>query len=820
MSQRWNLDLVLAGQDPDWAAKSLKIDGMHSNKKGKISTLRHITVLRFRVLPNFQQELLVQIFQYVASPACNSVPLHMDFLEAKSKMNLLAVLWLRNGEADNTQQRRLAEKRANEFSVRNLFSLRSVCRKFNDVINNHMRPGTDYGHIKIDVKIQGFDDTREVTVHKYGGTGTVCPSTHFKRIKKYNEEFQDIEPFEKIDQLFVVNTVLSEERLETVIRLDLTEASKITFEKISGFKFDEGVNLHQRIQQFFDDLNSPAIVYFHSNIFNTAATLLNQFNGEDAAFMEVEDTFERAQIKQDFWQFYTDVQRKKCLNFIISSLDSIILGQHHSTVPDRKHGTRARLNAYWAELNEAYTQLTIFKTADEQNTGRDHLRMAFKLLKGKSKKSKMEILYHLKSVKRLIGSSVKCYSYKDVPQEWTESPEKLCYKSGMYFQWKPNSNSPREVPENGAERIDYYFLSTFYLLYVACINLIIPYAWNDLQNIRGISLNQFTKHILELKATMPADRLESMSHLAQFFHYTMHQRQSLWFWGFTRPGLTVLYIIHKTLCIAHILVQLICLHAIFGHSYGWNFGMYLFDFLFIKKLDWQITGFFPRVVFCDFDIWDQQSQKNQDWHFFCLLPVNVILEKIVVLYWIWLVVLIICATCFMIQTVFKLLRHSHIKKLLGYLVDLRTARDKRRFEKFVRDFLLHDGSLALYLLEEVDEETVEQLAGFLYLSFLCLQILQKSVDSFPSIFTGVILTIAFLYIKQFQHPFVQSLESLFYNFLGYFSLSFFSYCCPPLVSSSVKRFFECFYSIISVTSHHFFFIAFVQLSPSALFDTI
>ncbi|KAF1745623.1 hypothetical protein GCK72_022070 [Caenorhabditis remanei] len=222
---------------------------------------------------------------------------------------------------------------------------------------------------------------------------------------------------------------------------------------------------------------------------------------------------------------------------------------------------------------------------------------------------------------KLIGSSVKCYSYKDVPQEWTESLEKLCYKSGMYFQWKPNSNPPREVPENGAERIDYYFLSTFYLLYVACINLIIPYAWNDLQNIRGISLNQFTKHILELKATMPADRLESMSHLAQFFHYTMHQRQSLWFWGFTRPG-------------------------------------------------------------------------------------------------IWLVVLIICATCCMIQTVFKLLRHSHIKKLLGYLVDLRTARDKRRFKKFVRDFLLDDGSLALYLLEEVDEETVEQLAGFLYLSFL------------------------------------------------------------------------------------------------------
>ncbi|KAF1745624.1 hypothetical protein GCK72_022071 [Caenorhabditis remanei] len=359
MSQRWNLDLVLAGQVPDWAAKSLKIDGMHSNEGGKS-------------LAEFPPELLVQIFQYVASPTCNSVPLHMDFFEAKNKMDLLTVLWLRNGEAD--------------------------CEKL----------------VLFEISLpKGFNDTREVTVHKYGGTGTVCPSTHFKRVRKYNEEFQDIEPFEKIDQLFVVNTVLSEELLETVIRLDLTEASKITFEKISGFKFDEGVNLHQRIQQFFDDLNSPAIVYFHSNIFNAAATLLNQFNGEDAAFMEVEDTFVRAQIKQDFWNVGTYTKRHKNIRYATDdykigkfrehrTMNVIILGQHHSTVPDRKHGTRARLNAYWAELNEAYTQLTIFKTADEQNTGRDHLRMAFKLLKGKSKKSKMEILYHLKSVKKII----------------------------------------------------------------------------------------------------------------------------------------------------------------------------------------------------------------------------------------------------------------------------------------------------------------------------------------------------------------------------------------------------------------------------------
>ena len=46
---------------------------------------------------------------------------------------------------------------------------------------------------------------------------------------------------------------------------------------------------------------------------------------------------------------------------------------------------------------------------------------------------------------------------------------------------------------------------------------------------------------------------------------------------------------------------------------------------------------------------------------------------------------------------------------------LGSAGDKRRFEKFV---LLDDGSLGLYLLEEIDEEFMEQLTGYLYISFL------------------------------------------------------------------------------------------------------
>ncbi|EFP06080.1 hypothetical protein CRE_05888 [Caenorhabditis remanei] len=369
-------------------------------------------------LSEFPSEVLVQIFRHVASPTFNPPPpLFLDYIKFKNEDQLKK----RKEMTENYVKERV-EKEQKEYSVKNLMALRRVCVQFDEVIDCKMMPGLDYDPIMIDVKIQGSEHGRQVTAFKYGGSGSNAPAVRINRMRGYNEwEYQHIKKFEKLQKLYIVDMLLSEEVLQTVLRLDLTSAKKITFERIKGLKFDETTNVAARIQEFLGSLDSPAMVYFNSNVFDPNIDLFEQKEddewGSDDEEMEV-DVVERGLVRRDTYQIEhrpknhrrirnrqrTGGNTKEFRGFrTINVMNHILLGQRHSPDDNLTYGHPSGQQKYKSDLKMAYETLTMSTRFDLRKAGRWHLRNAFNLLGSRPVKSRKALLFHLKSLKKITG---------------------------------------------------------------------------------------------------------------------------------------------------------------------------------------------------------------------------------------------------------------------------------------------------------------------------------------------------------------------------------------------------------------------------------
>ncbi|EGT59208.1 hypothetical protein CAEBREN_24333 [Caenorhabditis brenneri] len=251
-------------------------------------------------LDEFPPELLAHIFSFVGSKSSNPAPPdYINYINSKSMRDFHVKI---DGTEPRERKRRTASterkdweyKKKQEYAVRNLMTLRRVCTAFENVINNEMVPGKHFDFVLIDVRLQGNrggikhgapfstkrkkpknTDSRQVTFFKYGGNGSVIPATRLSRVRRFNElEFEHIQKFERIRDIRISDMVLNEELFETILRLDLTTARKIVFERIQGF--DESINIKDHVKNFLNNVNTSARVYFNSEVFDPDTYLFEE----------------------------------------------------------------------------------------------------------------------------------------------------------------------------------------------------------------------------------------------------------------------------------------------------------------------------------------------------------------------------------------------------------------------------------------------------------------------------------------------------------------------------------------------------------------
>ncbi|KJH51077.1 Innexin [Dictyocaulus viviparus] len=157
-----------------------------------------------------------------------------------------------------------------------------------------------------------------------------------------------------------------------------------------------------------------------------------------------------------------------------------------------------------------------------------------------------------------------------------------------------------------------------------------------------------------------------------------------------------LYIVMKVLMFTNLLLQFFFLNHFLGTAYTfWGVGI-LMDL--IRGRQWQQSGHFPRVAFCDLTVREMGNVNN--WTVQCVLMVNMFNEKIFIFLWFWFGFLLFCTSInLFIWTHRRFNKSAQMTFLHNVLSDdgLDTTLTDR--EEFYNDVVKDDGILVLLLLD-------------------------------------------------------------------------------------------------------------------------
>jgi len=153
-------------------------------------------------------------------------------------------------------------------------------------------------------------------------------------------------------------------------------------------------------------------------------------------------------------------------------------------------------------------------------------------------------------------------------------------------------------------------------------------VWITITGFHSMDLNNFIAELTKLANT---NRKVALDYAFGTLKFDWDIRSRKWI------DLPIFYIFFKVLSIGIILLDLAIIQFVFGTS-NEIFGFQLIHNL-LYKISWRETATFPRIVQCI--IWRNEEASAVPNLVTCVLSLNAIYEKTILLIWIWLVILLI-----------------------------------------------------------------------------------------------------------------------------------------------------------------------------------
>lgn len=131
------------------------------------------------------------------------------------------------------------------------------------------------------------------------------------------------------------------------------------------------------------------------------------------------------------------------------------------------------------------------------------------------------------------------------------------------------------------------------------------------------------------------------------------------------PFLAFYYILFKLLNLSNVILQILLLHYVFGRRF-YRYGLDFAETLMNNQNPFLGNYHFPIVTICDFYVYREMNTIH--WNSAqCLLPINVLIEKLFVVVWAWFNFLIIVTFLNIIAWILELLPSNQYRFLNKYL---------------------------------------------------------------------------------------------------------------------------------------------------------
>jgi hypothetical protein len=293
-----------------------------------------------------------------------------------------------------------------------------------------------------------------------------------------------------------------------------------------------------------------------------------------------------------------------------------------------------------------------------------------------------------------VFNRITCWVPAQFTGAYLSYTNNYCWISNTYYI-PSNDTIPHSKFDRKQSEISYYQWTPLILLVFAFGFYFPRILWRSMNTRSGI----------DLQYLIGKNNLKEIVHAIEYYcqanEYNIHRKnrfiRSLFCTSGKRLGnyLHLIELIVKILYLINSLIQLILIHIILGQS-GWFYGFDVWYNIFIKNSVLTDSPYFPRVTLCDLRI--REVGNLHQYTVQCVLPINMLNEKVFSFAWFWFVTVFTSNFYSLISTFYKTLIKNHRIDFVRDLYRISTIKTDVLFDKFVRDYLKQDGVLILHLI--------------------------------------------------------------------------------------------------------------------------
>lgn len=360
------------------------------------------------------------------------------------------------------------------------------------------------------------------------------------------------------------------------------------------------------------------------------------------------------------------------------------------------------------------------------------------------------------------GTALTCWTPKQFRGGWDEYTNDYCLIENTYYDSLMDSNLA-EVHEREQAKIPYYQWVPFMLalqallfcfphIYWRCVNWMSGVHLRAIVSMADNTIDYSQNKINFKKIKMIANHLYRGLHMNRMRHHHPHSSHPIAFCTrFLMQNvecyITWCYLVMKALFIANLLVQLTILNFFLDlrDLSSWTLGISLVIRL-MKGMEWTTTGIFPRVTFCDFRIREFGGVQNlHRWTVQCVLPLNMFNEKIYIILWFWIQIVLIATVANMITWMVNILLAKRRRQFLDDILNVSQVSHPKLYEQLMNPVDKHD--VTQLSIMSIMQQLYDKLG---WDGVLILRIIKSNSGQFPcvEIFTCLYAAIANPLMKQ------------------------------------------------------------------------
>ncbi|VDM26228.1 unnamed protein product [Toxocara canis] len=261
-----------------------------------------------------------------------------------------------------------------------------------------------------------------------------------------------------------------------------------------------------------------------------------------------------------------------------------------------------------------------------------------------------------------FGNLLQCWTPMQFRGGWDEYANDYCFIENTYFVPPRNRSLPDDNQIREEAKLPYYQAMSFCLphIYWRMLNWLSGVLVRAVVSMAVIAVNPLTG-VDEEKTKIIANHLSCGLQMSRNEHHRFAYSSNP-IGCITRMltlrakcYITFCYFTMKGLFIANLLIQLALINTFLGIPDGdaLTWGIALPISLF-RGEDWSTTGIFPRVTMCDFEV--RELGNIHRWSVQCVLPLNMFSEKIYIILWFWLHIMLVTTIINTIIWLFQILR--------------------------------------------------------------------------------------------------------------------------------------------------------------------